>query len=123
MIDEYPILAVAAAGATGTTRMRGLKELRVKESDRLGGTAALLAENGVRVEIEGDDLIVYGNGGPPRGGGMVATHMDHRMAMAALVLGQITEQPVRVDDASFIDTSFPGFMGLMGQLGATISEV
>ena len=65
MIDEYPVLAVAAAGAAGTTRMRGLKELRVKESDRLAATAALLAENGVRVEIDGDDLIVHGNGGPP----------------------------------------------------------
>jgi 3-phosphoshikimate 1-carboxyvinyltransferase len=121
MIDEYPVLAVAAAGASGTTRMRGLKELRVKESDRLSATAALLAGNGVRVEIEGDDLIVHGNGGSPPGGGLVETHMDHRIAMAALVLGQITERPVRVDDASFIDTSFPGFAGLMGQLGATIS--
>jgi len=123
MIDEYPILAGAAAGAVGPTRMRGLKELRVKESDRLGAAAALLAENGDRVEIESADLLVHGNGGPPKGGGLVATHMDHRMAMAALVLGQITEQPVRVDDASFIDTSFPGFAALMGQLGATISDV
>ena len=89
--------------------MRGLKELRVKESDRLAATAALLTENGVRVEIEGDDLIVHGTGGAPPGGGLVETHMDHRIAMAALVLGLITEQPVRVDDASFIDTSFPGF--------------
>ena len=71
MIDEYPILAVVAAAASGTTRMRGLKELRVKESDRLAATAALLAANGVRVEIEGDDLIVHGNGRPPPGGGLV----------------------------------------------------
>jgi 3-phosphoshikimate 1-carboxyvinyltransferase len=106
----------------GTTRMRGLKELRVKESDRLAATAALLAENGVQVEIDGDDLIVHGNGGPPQGGGLVATHMEHRFAMAAVVLGLITEQPVRVDDASFIDTSFPDFTGLMGQLGAAIVE-
>jgi 3-phosphoshikimate 1-carboxyvinyltransferase len=123
MIDEYPVLAVAAAGAVGTTRMRGLKELRVKESDRLSATAALLDRNGVRVEIEGDDMIVFGNGGPPLGGAMVETHMDHRIAMAALVLGQITQQPVRVDDASFINTSFPDFAGLMGQLGATIADV
>jgi 3-phosphoshikimate 1-carboxyvinyltransferase len=123
MIDEYPILAVAAAGAIGTTRMRGLKELRVKESDRLAATAALLAENGVRVEIEGDDLMVHGTGAAPAGGAMVRTHMDHRIAMAALVLGLITEQPVRVDDASFIDTSFPGFAALMVQLGATISDI
>jgi 3-phosphoshikimate 1-carboxyvinyltransferase len=123
MIDEYPILAVAAAGAVGTTRMRGLKELRVKESDRLAATTALLAENGVKVDIEGDDLIVHGSDSVPSGGGLVRTHMDHRIAMAALVLGQFTEHPVRVDDASFIDTSFPGFVELMGQLGATFSDV
>ncbi len=123
MIDEYPILAVAASAAAGITRMRGLKELRVKESDRLSATAALLAGNGIRVEIEGDDLIVHGTGAAPPGGGLVETHMDHRIAMAALVLGLIAEQPVRVDDASFIDTSFPGFAALMGQLGATISDV
>jgi len=122
MIDEYPILAVAAAAASGITRMRGLKELRVKESDRLSATAALLAVNGVRVEIDGDDLIVHGTGTPPLGGGMVETHMDHRIAMAAMVLGLISNKPVRVDDASFIDTSFPGFSGLMEQLGATIVD-
>ena len=86
MIDEYPILAVAAAFAEGVTRMRGLKELRVKESDRLEATAAMLRDNGVKVEIEGDDLIVHGKGRAP-GGGLVATHMDHRIAMSALVLG------------------------------------
>ncbi len=123
MIDEYPILAVAAACASGPTRMRGLKELRVKESDRLAGTAALLAENGVRVEIEGDDLIVHGTGAPPVGGGLVRTHMDHRIAMPALVLGLVAERPVRIDDGSFIDTSFPGFSDLMGQLGARITDV
>jgi 3-phosphoshikimate 1-carboxyvinyltransferase len=124
MIDEYPILAVAAAGTAGTTRMRGLKELRVKESDRLAATAAMLAGNGVRVEIEGDTLIVHGAAsGKPAGGGLVRTHMDHRIAMAALVLGLITEQPVRVDDASFIDTSFPGFAALMNELGASILDV
>lgn len=117
MIDEYPILAVAAAFAAGTTRMRGLKELRVKESDRLTATAALLAANGVRVEIDGDDLIVHG-GRPPAGGGIVATHMDHRLAMSALVLGLATAEPVRVDDGAFIDTSFPGFMRLINGLTA-----
>ena len=91
MIDEYPILAVSPPPASGTTRMRGLKELRVKESDRLAATAALLAVNGVGVEIEGDDLIVHGTGGPPAGGGMVETHMDHRIAMSALVLGLATD--------------------------------
>jgi len=107
MIDEYPILAVTAAFAEGTTRMRGLKELRVKESDRLAATAALLTRNGVAVEIEGDDLIVQGNG-RARGGGLVATHMDHRIAMSALVLGLASDEPVQVDDAAFIATSFPG---------------
>jgi 3-phosphoshikimate 1-carboxyvinyltransferase len=121
MIDEYPILAVIAAHAEGTTRMRGLKELRVKESDRLAATAALLAENGARVEVEGDDMIVHGDGRKLTGGGLVATHMDHRIAMAALVLGVATEQPVTVDDAGFIDTSFPGFVALMNRAGAALS--
>jgi 3-phosphoshikimate 1-carboxyvinyltransferase len=123
MIDEYPILAVAAACAVGTTRLRGLKELRVKESDRLAATAALLSVNGVRVEIEGDDLIVHGTGAPPAGGGVVATHMDHRIAMSALVLGLASESPVTVDDAGFIDTSFPGFVDLMNGLDASIRPV
>ena len=116
MIDEYPILAVAAAAARGTTRMRGLKELRVKESDRLAATAALLAANGVHVTVEGDDMIVEGAGGPPAGGGDVVTHMDHRIAMSALVLGMAARAPVRVDDAAFIETSFPGFAALMNRL-------
>jgi len=120
MIDEYPILAVAAAFAEGTTVMRGLKELRVKESDRLAATAALLRANGVVAEIAGDDLIVHGNG-RPAGGGTVETHMDHRIAMAAMVLGLASEQPVRIDDGTFIATSFPGFVELMRGLGADLS--
>jgi 3-phosphoshikimate 1-carboxyvinyltransferase len=119
MIDEYPILAVAAAFAEGVTRMRGLKELRVKESDRLAATAALLRGNGVEAEIEGDDLIVHGKGRAP-GGGTVATHMDHRIAMSALVMGLASDQPVAVDDAAFIATSFPGFIDLMRGLGGEI---
>jgi 3-phosphoshikimate 1-carboxyvinyltransferase len=117
MIDEYPILAVAAAFAEGPTRMRGLKELRVKESDRLAATAALLRNNGVEVEIVDDDLIVQGRG-RAAGGGLVATHMDHRIAMSAIVLGLATEQPVNVDDTAFIATSFPNFVGMMRALGA-----
>jgi 3-phosphoshikimate 1-carboxyvinyltransferase len=120
MIDEYPILAVVAAFAEGTTRMRGLKELRVKESDRLEATAALLRANGVEAEIEGDDLIVHGRG-RPAGGGLVKTHMDHRIAMSALVMGAASERPVQVDDAAFIATSFPGFVELMRGLGAELS--
>lgn len=119
MIDEYPVLAVAAAAASGTTRMRGLAELRVKESDRLAATAALLAANGVKAEIEGDDLIVHGTGGTIPGGGTVETHMDHRIAMSALVMGLASQAPVAVDDAAFIDTSFPGFATLMNRLAGT----
>jgi 3-phosphoshikimate 1-carboxyvinyltransferase len=120
MIDEYPILAVAAAFAEGPTRMRGLKELRVKESDRLEATAALLRNNGVQVEIVDDDLIVQGRGRAP-GGGLVATHMDHRIAMSALVLGLAAERPVNVDDTAFIATSFPGFVEMLRSLGADLS--
>jgi 3-phosphoshikimate 1-carboxyvinyltransferase len=120
MIDEYPVLAVAAAFAEGTTVMRGLKELRVKESDRLAATAALLRANGIAADIEGDDLIVHGKGRPP-GGGLVTTHMDHRIAMAAIVLGLVSEKPVQIDDGTFIATSFPGFAELMRSLGAELS--
>jgi 3-phosphoshikimate 1-carboxyvinyltransferase len=123
MIDEYPILAVIAATASGTTRMHGLKELRVKESDRLSATAAMLAVNGARVEIEGDDLIVQGGNRVPAGGGVVETHMDHRLAMSALVMGLATDQPVMVDDAGFIDTSFPGFIELMNGAGGALAAV
>ncbi len=119
MIDEYPVLAVAAAVASGTTRMRGLKELRVKESDRLAATAAMLVANGVRVEVEGDDLIVHGAGGPIAGGGVVETHMDHRIAMSALVMGLAARAPVIADDAAFIETSFPGFAALINDLAGS----
>jgi 3-phosphoshikimate 1-carboxyvinyltransferase len=120
MIDEYPMLAVAAAFAEGTTVMRGLKELRVKESDRLAAIADGLKANGVAVEIDGDNLIVHGKG-RPAGGGTVATHMDHRIAMAFLVMGLATGKPVAVDDTSFIATSFPGFVPMLRGLGADLS--
>ena len=117
MIDEYPILAVAATFASGTTRMRGLNELRIKESDRLAAVAAGLAAAGVAHRIEGDDLIV--EGGSPRGGGLVATHMDHRIAMSFLVMGLASREPMAVDDVGVIATSFPEFRPAMERLGAT----
>jgi 3-phosphoshikimate 1-carboxyvinyltransferase len=117
MIDEYLVLAVAAAFAEGTTIMRGLHELRVKESDRLEATAAMLRVNGVKVEIDGDDMIVEGRGHVP-GGGVVATHMDHRIAMSALAMGCASDKPVGVDDTAFIATSFPDFIPMMQRLGA-----
>ncbi len=121
MIDEYPILAVVCAHASGTSRLRGLSELRVKESDRLAGTAALLAVNGISATIEGDDLLVHGTGEPPQGGGTVSTLMDHRLAMSALVLGSSARNAVHVDDTAFIDTSFPGFIPLMNSLGCRLA--
>jgi 3-phosphoshikimate 1-carboxyvinyltransferase len=120
MIDEYLVLAVAAGFAEGTTIMRGLHELRVKESDRLEATAAMLRANGVKVEIVGDDMIVEGKGHVP-GGGLVATHMDHRIAMSALVMGLASDKPVTVDDTAFIATSFPTFIPMMRGLGAEFS--
>jgi 3-phosphoshikimate 1-carboxyvinyltransferase len=122
MIDEYPILAVAAACARGRTVMRGLAELRVKESDRLAAIAAGLAGCGVHVAVDGDNLIVEGAGGPPEGGGLIETQLDHRIAMAFLVLGLAAKEPVRIDDMAPIATSFPGFIEMMNRLGAAIGE-
>lgn len=121
MIDEYPILAVAAAFAAGTTRMAGLQELRVKESDRLAAVAAGLAAAGVRHAIEGDDLIVEGGDGDVRGGGEVATHLDHRIAMSFLVMGLAARAPMKVDDERMIATSYPAFRADMARLGAAIA--
>lgn len=122
MIDEYPVLAVAAAFAKGTTRMRGLHELRAKESDRLAAVAAGLAANGVRHRVEGDDLIVEGGQGQIAGGGTVETHLDHRIAMSFLVMGLVSERPVTVDDTAMIATSFTGFGALMNSIGARIGD-
>lgn len=119
MIDEYPILAALAAFAEGETRMEGLAELKVKESDRLAATAAGLAACGVTVRIEGDDLIVTG-AGVVRGGGTIKTEMDHRIAMAFLILGLGAEEPVTVDDVTMITTSFPVFVPMMTGLGAQL---
>ena len=119
MIDEFPILAALAATAEGTTVMRGVRELRVKESDRIAAMAAGLTACGVRVEADEDTLTVHGMGRVP-GGATVATHLDHRIAMSFLCLGLVAERPVTVDDASPIATSFPAFEGLMCALGADL---
>ncbi len=122
MIDEYPVLAVAAAFANGQTRMRGLHELRVKETDRLTATARNLEACGVEVRIEGDDLLVAG-GRTPRGGAVIDAEFDHRIAMSFLLMGLASHEPVTVQGAETIATSFPGFDQLMRDLGATIEMV
>lgn len=125
MIDEYPILAVAAAFAKGTTIMDGIGELRVKESDRIAATEGLLKANGVDITSHESGMKVKGLRKPPRhavapGGGHVVTHHDHRIAMSALILGLASENPVTIDDASMIATSFPSFFEMMSSLGANI---
>jgi 3-phosphoshikimate 1-carboxyvinyltransferase len=122
MIDEFPILAAAAACAAGQTLMHGLAELRVKESDRLAAILAGLRRCGVSAAIVGDTLIVDGCDGPCAGGADVATRGDHRIAMSFLVLGLASRRPVAVDEAGMIGTSFPGFAGLMASLDARIGE-
>ena len=123
MIDEYPILAVAAAFAEGTTRMHGLGELRVKESDRLAAIADGLRAAGVGAAIEGDTLIVEGCVGRPPGGATIDAAHDHRIAMAFLVLGLACERPIAVVGTETIDTSFPGFAAAMNGLGAAIAPL
>ncbi len=128
MIDEYPILAVAAAAAKGRTVLKGLGELRVKESDRLAAIADGLAGCGVEVEAGEDSLAIEGAGGAPKGtpkgsGRLVETRSDHRIAMAFLALGTGAEQPVAIDDGAMIETSFPGFAAFMNGLGADIGPL
>jgi 3-phosphoshikimate 1-carboxyvinyltransferase len=121
MIDEYPILAVAAAFAEGDTKFEGIGELRVKESDRIASVVAGLAANGVNVEEGPETLLVHGQA-KVAGGGTVATHLDHRIAMSFLVLGMATEEPVTIDDAAPIATSFPEFRTMMAGIGAGLEE-
>ena len=123
MIDEYPILSVVAAFATGKTFMRGIKELRVKESDRIDAMARGLEACGVMIEEDEDCLIVHGDGmGSVAGGAICKTHIDHRIAMSFLVMGLAANKPISVDDASPIVTSFPIFESLMGALGAKLTR-
>jgi 3-phosphoshikimate 1-carboxyvinyltransferase len=123
MIDEFPILAVLAAFAEGETVVTGAEELRVKESDRIGATVAMLRANGVEAEETPDGFIVQGCAGRVPGGGLVQTHHDHRIAMSALVMGIAAQNPVSVDDVSMIDTSYPDFLAHMAELGTDISDV
>lgn len=123
MIDEFPVLAMAAACANGTTTMTDLGELRVKESDRLLMVAEGLKACGVNLEMGEDSLTIHGNGKPPKGGAEIKTALDHRIAMAFLVLGTVTDEPITIDDAAPIRTSFPNFMELMNDLGCEIGDV
>jgi 3-phosphoshikimate 1-carboxyvinyltransferase len=123
MIDEFPVLSVVAACADGITTMRGVKELRVKESDRIDAMARGLEACGVTIEEDEDTLIVHGMGaGNVPGGATCASHLDHRIAMSFLVLGLAAKKPVSIDDGTPIATSFPIFEALMGDLGAIIER-
>lgn len=121
MIDEYPVLAVACAFAHGQSRLCGLAELKVKESDRFQGILDGLKANGVNAFAQGDDIIVDGCGGVVDGGGVIETRLDHRMAMAFAVMGMAAQKAVTLDDTAAISTSFPDFIGLMNKIGAKIS--
>ncbi|NCT40125.1 MAG: 3-phosphoshikimate 1-carboxyvinyltransferase [Alphaproteobacteria bacterium] len=123
MIDEFPVFAMAASYANGTTTMTDLAELRVKESDRLLMVAEGLKSSGVSLEMGEDSLTIHGNGKAPKGGSLIKTALDHRIAMAFLVLGTITDEPITIDDAAPIKTSFPNFMELMNDLGCNIGEI
>lgn len=120
MIDEFPVFAMAASCAEGTTKMTSMEELRVKESDRLLMVANGLEACGVKLEMGEDSLTIHGTGKPPKGGASIETALDHRIAMAFLVLGGVTDEPVTIDDAAPIRTSFPNFVELMNDLGCDI---
>ncbi len=122
MIDEYPILSVVAAFASGKTIMRGIKELRVKECDRIDAMARGLEVMGVKIEEGEDYLIVHGRNGEVEGGGIAQTHLDHRIAMSFLCMGLASKKSVKVDDGHAIATSFPIFKNLMSNLGASITD-
>jgi len=121
MIDDYPILAVAASLTNGISIFRGLSELKVKESDRLLGIYNFLSKNGIEVKIDSNNLIINGSSRGPKGGGLVETNLDHRIAMSSIILGMVSDEPIRIDDIETIKTSFPNFIELMKKLGARIS--
>ena len=121
MIDDYPILAVAASLTNGISIFRGLSELKVKESDRLLGIYNFLSKNGIDVKIDSNNLIINGSSGGPKGGGLVETNLDHRIAMSSIILGMVSDESIRIDDIETIKTSFPNFIELMKKLGARIS--
>ena len=123
MIDEFPVLAMAASCANGTTTMTDLAELRVKESDRLLMVAQGLKACGVDLQMGEDTLTIHGNGKPPKGGAEIKTALDHRIAMAFLILGTVTDEPIAIDDSNPIRNSFPNFMELMNDLGCNIGEI
>ena len=123
MIDEYPILSVVASFAQGVTRMQGVKELRVKESDRIEAMATGLRAAGVTVDEGPDWWHVHGQGGAVKGGALAATHLDHRIAMSFLILGMGATDGMSIDDGGPVATSFPIFEPLMTQLGASISRM
>ena len=121
MIDDYPILAVAASLANGISIFRGLSELKVKESDRLLGIYNFLSKNGIEAKIDSNNLIINGSSKGPKGGGLVETNLDHRIAMSSIILGMVSDESIRIDDIETIKTSFPNFIELMKKLGARIS--
>lgn len=123
MIDEFPILSVLAAQASGETVISGAEELRVKESDRISAVVNMLRVNGVEVEERPDGMVIQGCGGQIPGGGLVTTHHDHRIAMSAMIMGTVAQKPVSIDDASMIATSYPDFRAHMTALGADIRDV
>ena len=121
MIDDYPILAVAASLTNGISIFRGLSELKVKESDRLLGIYNFLSKSGIEAKIDSNNLIINGSIKGPKGGGLVETNLDHRIAMSSIILGMVSDESIRIDDIETIKTSFPNFIELMKKLGARIS--
>ena len=121
MIDDYPILAVAASLTNGISIFRGLSELKVKESDRLLGIYNFLSKNGIEAKIDSNNLIINGSSGGPKGGSLVETNLDHRIAMSSIILGMVSDESIKIDDIETIKTSFPNFIELMKKLGARIS--